>query len=257
MSIKTATLGAVSLFAAAAFAAPAFADGMPGHGRISGGPAPEARACSTVANVGLTTDYVFRGISQTNEEAAVQGGVDFTCGRFYAGVWASSFFGDSGATEVDLYGGFKHTTGPVTWDFGLLYYSYPGSFDGDGNYVELKVGASGDIWKGGTLAGTVFYAPDYNGSLGAVWTLEGSLTQVLPKVAMFSPSVSATVGRSIFDDKLFGVFELDYTYWNVGLTLGFLEKWSVDFRYWGTDGDGLADTPLADDRFVASVKYTF
>src|SRR5262245_52260801 len=134
MSIKTASLGAVSLLAAAAFAAPAFADGMPGHGRISSG-APESRGCTTAGNVGLTTDYVFRGISQSNEEGAVQGGVDLTCGRFYAGVWGSSVAFDNGS-EVDIYGGFKHTTGPVTWDLGLIYYSYPGVRDD--NYVELK-----------------------------------------------------------------------------------------------------------------------
>src|SRR6185437_12234796 len=93
--IKSASLGAASLLAAAVFAGPALADGMPSRGRIAT-PAPDARGCTTSANVGLTTDYVFRGISQSGEEPAIQGGVDFTCGRFYAGVWGSSidFDGD-------------------------------------------------------------------------------------------------------------------------------------------------------------------
>ena len=51
-----------------------------------------AEACGREwsANTALTTDYVFRGISQSDEHAAIQGGFDFTWCRFYAGVWASS-----------------------------------------------------------------------------------------------------------------------------------------------------------------------
>src|SRR5512145_3332091 len=87
--IKSASLGAASLLAAAVFAGPGFADGMTGRGRVK---APETRTgpCTVSANVGVTTDYVFRGISQSGEDAAVQGGVDLTCGKFYLGTWASS-----------------------------------------------------------------------------------------------------------------------------------------------------------------------
>jgi len=251
--IKRTTLGAATLLAAAVFAGPSFADGLPNRGRVK---APETTGpCTTAANVGLTTDYVFRGISQSNEEAAVQGGVDFTCGRFYLGVWASSIYAAEGTTEIDIYGGIKGKAGPVNWDLGLIYYYYPGEptgVFGFGNYLELKAAGSIDVTKGGSLSGTVFYSPDYNGFLGSTVTLEGTFTQTLPKMGMFSPTFGATVGRLYADNS-----DLEYTYWNVGLTLGFLEKWSVDIRYWGTDGEGLADTFLADDRIVGTVKYTF
>ncbi len=60
-------------------------------------PPPAPRACSLSANIGLTTEYVFRGYSQTAEGAAVQGGFDATCGLFYAGVWASNLdWGNNG-----------------------------------------------------------------------------------------------------------------------------------------------------------------
>jgi uncharacterized protein (TIGR02001 family) len=203
--------------------------------------------------VGLTTDYVFRGISQTNEEAAVQGGVDFSCGRFYGGVWASSFFGDTGATEIDIYGGFKHTTGPITWDVGLLYYSYPGSFDGDGDYFELKLGASGSPWKGGTVSGNLFFSPEYTLNTGETITYEVGLAHVFPNVGMFTPTFSALYGYTDFQD----FSNLSYGYWNVGLTLGFLEKWSLDLRYWDTDNEGFAAGPLGEERFVGTIKYTF
>jgi uncharacterized protein (TIGR02001 family) len=255
--IKSVSLGAASLLAAVVFAGPSFADGLPGRGRVK---SPETRTgpCLTTGNVGLTTDYVFRGISQTNEEAAVQGGVDFTCGRFYAGVWASSFFGDEGSTEIDLYAGFRSTTGPINWDLGVIYYTYPGSFGGDGNYVEFKVGASAAIWKGGTLGATVFYTPEFSFNSGAVVTVEGNFSQALPKVGMFSPTFSATYGYSDFQD----ISALSYAYWNAGLTVAFHERWSLDLRYWDTDGEGLAFLAnlaggLADERFVVTLKYTF
>ena len=72
---RLTSLGAVSLLAAALFAGPALADGMPDRRAAT---APEERLCSLSANIGVTTDYVFRGFSQTAEGPAVQGGVDAT-----------------------------------------------------------------------------------------------------------------------------------------------------------------------------------
>jgi uncharacterized protein (TIGR02001 family) len=259
MSIKTTTMGAAALLAAAVFASPAFADGLPGRGRVADAPMP--RTCTTAGNVGFTTDYVFRGISQSNENAAVQGGVDLTCGNFYAGVWGSSVdLGFDSSAEIDIYGGYKMKLHRFDLDFGFIYYGYPGSQgNADLDYFELKAAASTEVWKGGTLGGVVFYSPDYTGGTGPVTTLEGTLSQALPKVAIFSPTLSATVGRSFFSDDDAAGNDPSYTYWNVGLTLGFLEKWSLDLRYWDTDGEGLAaaNGPLADERFLATIKYTF
>lgn len=253
--VKSGSLGAASLLAAALLSGPAVADGLPGRGRVAS-PAPTP-ACTVAGNVGLTTDYVFRGISQSGEEPALQGGVDFTCGRFYAGIWGSSIDFEGLATaEIDIYGGFKHRTGPITWDVGFIYYAYAGRFasDIDADFLELKLGASGEPWKGGTLGGTVFYSPDAQFGVGPSWTFEGTLSHALPRVGMFSPTLSGTVGHVTFDD-LDGA---DYTYWNVGLNVGFLEKWSLDVRYWDTDIDGCTSGVFScDSRVVGSVKYTF
>jgi uncharacterized protein (TIGR02001 family) len=255
---KTGGLGAASLLAAALLSGPGLADGMPSRGKIAGAPTP---ACAVSANVGVTTDYVFRGISQSLQDPALQAGVDLTCGKFYLGAWGSKvdFGGDIANVEVDLYGGYKTTTGPISWDFGFIYYAYPGHNNfTELNYLEFKVGASGDVWKGGTLGGTVFYSPEYTGETGDVLTLEASFAQALPKVGMFSPTLSATYGNVRFND-----FDFDYSYWNVGLSVGFLEKWSLDVRYWDSDlgGDcsgltGLSNS-VCDSRVVGTVKYTF
>ena len=59
-------------------------------------------------NVGVVSDYIFRGFSQTGEDPAIQGGVDLTSGSFYAGAWASNVdFGDDTDAEIDVYGGYR------------------------------------------------------------------------------------------------------------------------------------------------------
>jgi uncharacterized protein (TIGR02001 family) len=279
---KTAGLGAVSALATVLAVGTAVADGVSRRGSIKDAPAPAPRACSLSANVGLTTDYVFRGFSQSSEGPAIQGGFDATCGLLYAGVWASSL-DFNGATdpnvggavdarvEIDFYAGIKPKTGPVTWDLGVIYYSYHNTIEqaSELNYVELKVGGSGEIWKDGTLGVTVFYSPDYQLETGPVWTVETSFAQVLPKVGMFTPTFSALVGYQQGDDAGyrvgFGNGDDNYVYWNVGLTLGFLEKWSLDLRYWDTniDNNGLANgfckgaVLQCDERFVATLKFTY
>jgi uncharacterized protein (TIGR02001 family) len=275
MSItKYASLGAASLLAAAVFAGPALADGMPSRGKVRGEEPPLRGPCTFSANVGLTTDYVFRGTSQSAEDPAVQGGVDATCGMFYAGVWASSIeFGSDASTEIDLYAGLKKSYGRFNFDVGLLYYLYAGSSPlivlgqaGDLDFVEIKAGVSTEVWKGGTIGATVFFSPDYQLETGEVWTVEGSFSQALPNVGMFSPTFSALIGYQTGDDPrwqaAFANGDDSFVYWNAGVTLGFLEKWSLDLRYWDTDisnGGGFCTGQVlqCDSRFLATVKYTY
>jgi uncharacterized protein (TIGR02001 family) len=253
---KSATFGAASLLAAALLAGTALADGLPGKGRPVATPDTyDTRPCSVSGYVGATTDNVFRGFSKSNEDPSAQGAVDLTCGRFYAGVSgagvSSAVFPRTSGTEFDVYGGYRFSTGPVNWDLGAIYYAFSGTSDFD--FWELKAGASGAIWQGGTLGGTVSYTPDYFSQLGDTWTIEGSFAQTLPKIDRFSPTFSAAVGHSFIERD-----DQSYTYWNAGLTVGFLEKWSVDFRYWDTNDRGLCeDQSICDSRFVATVKYTF
>jgi uncharacterized protein (TIGR02001 family) len=261
---QIAGLGAAAL-AAVLLAGTALADGMPKRGSIKA-PEPEQRRCTLSANVGLTTDYVFRGISQTAETPTVQGGFDATCGLFYAGVWASGLDFDGAATvEMDWYAGFKPKTGAITWDFGVIYYSYPNSVgSADLPYFEVKAGASGDVWKDGTAGVTVFYSPEYTANTGAVWTIEGAFSQALPKVGMFSPTFSALIGYQSGGNSYEAVFgDSSYTYWNAGVTLGFHEKWSLDIRYWdtslseGTTACGSGSLFSCDERVVATLKFTY
>ena len=95
-------------------------------------------------NVGVVTDYRYRGISQTRLKPTVQAGVDFSNGGFYLGAWASGIkwikdFGGDSSYELDLYGGYKgELTKDVTYDVGVLTYQYPSNgFDPSANTTEI------------------------------------------------------------------------------------------------------------------------
>ena len=290
---QSGCFGAAALLAAALLTAPALADGMPSRGRVATPPpAPAPRLCTLSANVALASEYVFRGVSQTSEGPAIQGGFDATCGSFYIGVWASNldwgpafrpgpdddFTATNWASiEIDAYAGFKGKLWRFAWDLGAIYYAYPNStrnvffFDSGfdrfrNDYVELKAGAGVDLWKDGTLGVTGFYSPDYQYETGTVWTLEVGFTQAFQAYWGVTPSVSALFGHQWGNDNAYASRiangDDNYSYWNAGVTLGFLEKWSVDLRYWDTDLGGntgfcSGDYFQCNERFVATLKFTY
>jgi len=239
-----------------------------GYGSVKDGPVPEGRKLDISVTLGATSDYIFRGISQTDESPAAQGSVDLTYGIFYAGIWGTNvdFNDGSGANaEVDFYAGFKPTLGPgpfwgpITFDFGVIYYAYPGArSSADLDYVELKAGYSMESpWiKGLTSGTTVYWTPENAGDTGEVFTVESAASYALPQIGIFSPSISGAYG-TVYGDRDDG-FDYDgddeYSYWNAGLELA-VEKFTFDFRYWDTDirhGYG----GLADERFVFTASVT-
>ncbi len=92
---------------------------------------PSVSYADLAYNVGLVSDYRYRGISQTRDKFALQGGLDFTAGGLYLGLWASQIkwikdFGGDAGLEVDLYGGYKgEIVKDVAYDVGVLTYQYP------------------------------------------------------------------------------------------------------------------------------------
>jgi uncharacterized protein (TIGR02001 family) len=76
------------------------------------------------ANFGVTSNYMWRGLTQSNDQAAASGGVDYQHkSGGYAGVWSSSL--DGGNYELDLYGGYRGKVNDIAYDAGLIIYQYP------------------------------------------------------------------------------------------------------------------------------------
>ncbi len=98
-------------------------------------PTPEH---TLTANVGVFSQYIYRGLIQTNEKPALQGGFDYVhSSGFYAGVWGSNVSwisdaapGVSASLELDTYLGFKNAFGggDFNYDVGFLRYNYPGNY---------------------------------------------------------------------------------------------------------------------------------
>ncbi len=79
------------------------------------------------ANIGVTSNYMWRGVTQTTDQAAIQGGIDYeNPNGFYAGTWASNVsWTDPVGYEIDLYAGYGFDWGSTNWDVGYIYYAYP------------------------------------------------------------------------------------------------------------------------------------
>lgn len=109
---------------------------------------PLAASAQLTGNLGLTTNYKFRGQDQDASRSkavkpAVQGGFDYAFGEsgWYVGNWNSSVDWLSGnSIEMDLYGGYKFKGAGLDWDLGALTYVYPGN--STGNTTELYAAAT-------------------------------------------------------------------------------------------------------------------
>lgn len=243
-------------------------------------PVEEGRTFSWSFNIAATSDYVFRGVSQTDNDPTVQGGIDFSYGMLYVGAWGSGLdFGGTAVpgdgldakTEIDWYGGIRPTWnspfGEMDIDLGVIYYTYPAATDflAELDYFEFKAGYSwSPLHPKLTTGANVFYSPDYFGGTGPVWTLETIAALELPEVGMFAPVLDGVVGwqkGETGDGYAVNVNGTDdeYYYWNVGLSVG-IEKLTFDFRYWDTNIGGDAGGPicgtkgLCDERFVFTGK---
>jgi len=101
---------------------------------------------SITANIGASSNYLWRGVTQTQDAVAVQGGIDYEHDSgVYLGTWASNVdFGDDTSYEIDFYGGYAGAIGDdFGYDIGYLYYAYPDS-DASVDFGEITAALS---WK--------------------------------------------------------------------------------------------------------------
>lgn len=185
-------------------------------------------------NVALVTDYVFRGVSLSDNGPAVQGGFDWTSASemFYAGVWGSSL---ADGMELDAYAGVTPTTGPVNWDIGVVGYFYPDADDdaAEFDYFELLVSPSMDLTDQVSVGGTVGYAPENYGDTGDALYLEVNGSFAVNDQLAFS----AAFGNQSIEDPdggPGGADEDDYNTWNIGGSYA-MHGFTLDLRYHDTD----------------------
>jgi uncharacterized protein (TIGR02001 family) len=194
-------------------------------------------------NIAVTSDYVWRGVSQTDENPALQGGIDYSNGIFYAGGWASNVdFRNSAqedaSVEIDVYAGVKPSVGNWTFDLGAIYYYYPDA--DDSNFGELKAGFSHPLGKG--TIGAVVYT-DWETLENPYYELNASY----PLTDKFS--VSGAMGK-------YEAAGGEYTTFNLGVGYALNKTISLDARYHATGDEALLGK-VGESRYVATIKAAF
>lgn len=172
-------------------------------------------------NVGLTSNYIFRGISNSDDHVALQGGLDYAHDTgFFLGTWASSVdFNDGPGNEAqiewDLYGGYAKTWNGVTFNGKFLYYLYPGVHGARArayDYWELQGTVSGEL-AGFSLAANIAWANDFYGASGDGIYIQGNVSY--PFAQYFA--IEGHIGhQSIDDNTRFGA--PSYADWSLGVS---------------------------------------
>lgn len=206
----------------------------------------------------LATDYMFRGISNSNNRPQVQGDLNWSHGSgVYAGVWASNtdFGGPGNSMEIDPYLGFANAIGDtgLSYDVGAWSYNYPGS-QSDFDYTEyyaILTHAAGGL----SVSPSLWYTDNYFGDdfLDEVNGMAYDVTVAhdLPR----QYSVSARVGEQTFGS---GRSDLDYVYYDIAVAKDWRD-FTVELGWYDTDDvdPQLADPDLADGEAVLSLTRTF
>jgi uncharacterized protein (TIGR02001 family) len=196
--------------------------------------------------VTAATDYIFRGVSQTENGPAVFGTARVSLDQFYAGAGIENVdFHNSTNAEYDLSAGWTPSVSGFNLDLGIIRYGYadePSHTHID--TVEFKGAASHDIGPV-TIGAAVFYTTDYFGSGGSGTYVEAraaySITDAL--------SVNGAIGRQSVSDGI------DHATWNVGLGYAITKNIGIDLRYYDTDEHSLGG--VYGSHLVAAIKGSF
>jgi len=221
---------------------------------LAGATATTVQAAEVSANVALVTDYRFRGISQSDEDIALQGGFDLGFDNgIYIGTWGSTVDFDSndgfdGSLELDYYVGWGMDIGENSAiDVGYLYYDYPGDDGAEGDYQELYGSFS---WRDLTVG--MAYSDDYYGETDTFFYYYAGYSLGLGE----NLSLDFHLGYNDLekDGGFLATDEDSYIDYSVGIT------WSVmgvdlGATYVGTDLDeeDVFDTDWGEDTVVFSI----
>lgn len=200
------------------------------------------------STISVNSDYLFNGISQTNNNPALQASLDWTDGgNLYAGAWSSNVdFGERTRVEFDIYGGYIFPTKNYgTIDIGAAYYTYHGQNDSsNGDYAEVFA-----KWQLQNTTFSYWYSWDYFGTSSA-----HSIVQFEQSFLITTRTHLVFVAdRSLSHDDSFQWQLNDRDYWHGGITLNYnADKYTVSIGYHQTDRD-----TFDDNTWLLSYSRTF
>ena len=200
---------------------------------------PAIASAELSGNIGASSNYIFRGITQTNDQAAISGGLDYAHDSgFYVGTWVSNvdFSGGAGTGgyEHDYYAGYAGEAAGASYDVGVISFQYPiegGSSFPD--FTEFYIGGSYSI-----VSAKYSYTDDFDGADHSAYYLEGALDFGLPQEI----GLNLHVGTSDGDAFDLGGVDTSYADYSVTLSKG-------EFAF------GVSHTDVDNDRPRAFVSW--
>ena len=217
----------------------------------------------------FASQYIARGLAQSDNKPGLQGYAEVQFGDFYAGAWAASLKLPTSkgltdpALEVDAYVGVRHTWDRLTLDGGIIYFWYAGETGANTDYWEPYFRPSYQVTDWLKIGGLLRVTDNFV-NLGAKQAyLLGNAKITLPNMtglADVTPYLSGEFGHRWFGKTDAGVKFPDYYVWNAGG--GFTYKaMTLDLRYWQTSlskrecGGFLGDRGWCGDRYLATLSF--
>jgi uncharacterized protein (TIGR02001 family) len=254
------------LLASVTFAAAGFAPLAVQAQTAAPAAAPAPAPSPFTGNAGLYTDYRFRGYTQTGYKPAFQGGFDYAHDSgFYVGNWNSNVkdaLYTGASLEMDFYGGFKGTAGPLGYDVGAIYYYYPGS--GSNSLVKID---NTEIYGGisyGPVSAKLYYAvSDYFQAGKAVGGESTKGTTYIDLAGNFDIGSGFTLNTHVgflslkkndqFVDVDGNVLSKNVADYKIGITKD-ISGWSVAGAIVGTGKKGYFGSGFADSSTVTGAE---
>jgi uncharacterized protein (TIGR02001 family) len=167
-------------------------------------------AADLSGNAGVFSNYIWRGVTQTSDNAAGQGGIDWSDeSGLYAGTWLSTI---TNGQELDVYAGFAGEAGDIGYDVGVVTYQYPKS--PEFNFTELYASGTFSL----VTVGVAYTIDAANGNDGGVFDsgdlyVNGSLDYTVGK-----SDVSLYAGSYMFDNDGGTAGSADYSHYGASLS---------------------------------------
>jgi len=220
------------------------------------------------ATLTMTSNYMFRGLSFTDDQPALQGSFDWGYGNFFAGVWGSSIHDLDGASgyelETDWYAGYANSIAGIDWFVMPIYYHFSdydkSQYGVDADVFEVWLDASYAINDTYSVHGMYAYSPDFSFESDTAHYVRGDVTANLP--AGFS--LTAGVGYQDVDGGTTYPGGFDYTHWDISLAKS-VAGFDLSLMYSDTNIDNSDDiitkeytaTEQADDTVTFTVSRSF
>jgi len=195
----------------------------------------------------MTSSYIYRGLSFSNDHPALQGSFYWGYGNIFAGAWSSSLSdqdGDGYELETDYYAGYANSFAGIDWFVVPIYYKFS-SFDqnntagADADIFEVWLDASYAINETFSINSMYAYSPDFFFESGDAHYIKGDITVNLP--AGFS--LNARIGYQVEGDNVdfVGADGWDYTHWDVSLAKSVV-GFDLSLMYNDTSADKITDS---------------